>query len=106
MPTVILTNIEIWVSGLDNRDKFKAVVSLNNIMYKPVLSAINQELWTPHHNFGVYRWYNVVLYKWAQSRAPSGSSYQYYEKLSTGIIKLTPALIQSHELAVTFQKIV
>ena len=74
-------------------------------MYKPVLFAINQELCKTYHNFGVYSWYNVVLYEWAQSRTPSGLSYQYYGDLYTGITKLTPALIQSHELAVTFQQI-
>ena len=32
------------------------------------------------------------------------SRYQYYGILSTGITKLTPEIIQSHELAVTFQQ--
>ena len=46
-PTVILTDIEIWVSGLEHRDKFKAVVSRLNYMYNPILFVIPPEPWTP-----------------------------------------------------------
>ena len=46
-PTVILTDIEIWVSGLEHRDKFKAVVSRLNSMFNPILFVIPPELWTP-----------------------------------------------------------
>ena len=63
LPTVILTDIEIWVSGLEHCDRFKAIVSRINFMYNPILFAIPHELWTPYHNFGVYRYYNAGFYK-------------------------------------------
>ena len=71
LPTVILTDIEIWVSGLKHRDKFKSGVSRINSMYKPVLFTIPHEAWTPYHNFGVFRWYNEAPYKWVHIRIPS-----------------------------------
>ena len=54
--TVILADIEIWISGLEHRYKFKAVVSCINSMYNPVLFVIPHDLWTPYHYFGVFRW--------------------------------------------------
>ena len=109
-PKFILTDIEIWVSGLEHRDKFMAVVSRINSMYNPIIYAITHELWTPYQNFRVYSWYNDRFYEWAHMRIPDPyndlcSRYQYYGILSTGITKLTPEIIQSHKLAVTFQKI-
>ena len=93
------------MSGLKHCDKSKSAVSRINFMHNPVLSYIPQELCTPYHNSGVYSWYNSGFYKWAHRRIPIILSYQYYGNLSTGINKLNPALIQSHDLAVTFQKI-
>ena len=58
LPTVILTDIEIWVPGLKHCDKFKAVVSQINSMYNPVLFSITHDLCKPYHNFGVFQWYN------------------------------------------------
>ena len=55
LPTVILTDIEIWVSGLERRDNFKPVVSHINTMYNPIIFVISHDLWTPYHNFGVFR---------------------------------------------------
>ena len=54
LPAAILADIEIWVSGLEHRDKFKAVVSRINSMYNPIIYAITHELWTPYQNFRVY----------------------------------------------------
>ena len=68
LPKFILTNIEIWVSGLKHCDKSKSAVSRFNFMHNPVLSYIPQELWTPYHNSGVYSWYNSGFYKWAHRR--------------------------------------
>ena len=58
LPTFILTDIEIWVSGLKHCDDFKPVISRINTMYKPVLFAIPHCLWTPYHKFRFFRWYN------------------------------------------------
>ena len=108
--TVILMDIEIWVFGLENRDKFKANVSCINFMYNPVLFSIPTEIWTPKQNFRFFFWYNEVLYEWAHRHIPTLYSglwlrYQYYRKLYTGITKLTPVIVQSHGLAVTFKQI-
>ena len=74
-------------------------------MYKHILFAMPHGLWISYHNFGVYSWYNAGFCKWAHSQIPYCSRCQYYGKLSTDITNLTPALIQSHKLAVTFQQI-
>ena len=39
-PQDILTDIDIWVSGLEHREKFKAVIMNMNTMCKPTLFAI------------------------------------------------------------------
>ena len=41
-PTFVLTGIEIWVSGLEHRDKLKAIVMRINFMYIPILNSIPQ----------------------------------------------------------------
>ena len=58
-PTVILTDIDIWVSGLEHHDKFKAVIKNMNTLSNPILFDIRPELWAPYHHFSVYGcWYN------------------------------------------------
>ena len=47
LPTVILTDIEIWVYGLNHCDKLKAVVSRITLIYNTILFTITHELWTP-----------------------------------------------------------
>ena len=56
LPTEILTDIEIWVSGLEHCDKFKPFVSRIKTMCNPILLEIPHNLWTPDHNVGVFRW--------------------------------------------------
>ena len=58
LPTVILTDIEIWLSGLKYHDSFKPVVLCITTMYNPILFAIPHDLWTTYHSFGVFCWYN------------------------------------------------
>ena len=59
LPQDILTDIDIWVSGLEHCDKFKAVITNINPLCKNTLFAIPRELWAPYHNFIVYScWYN------------------------------------------------
>ena len=58
LPMYIIMVIKIWVSGLEHRDKFKPIVSRINNMCNPILFEITHNLWTPYHNFGVFRWYN------------------------------------------------
>ena len=105
LPTVILAYIDIWVSGLEHSDKFKAVVKRIDFMSNPIIFKITHELWKLYYNVRVYIWYIEGFNEWAHMRISSYSHYQYYINLSTGITKLPPALIQSHELAVTFQHI-
>ena len=110
MPTLILTDIYIWVSGLKHHDKLKAVVKKMNYLSNPTIFAIPRELWLPYHNFIVYSWYNEGFYEWVWRRITSPYSeshlrYKLLGSLSTGITKLNPALIKSRELAVTFQQI-
>ena len=59
LPKDILTDIDIWVSGLKYRDKFKDVITNMNTMCNPTLLYITQELWKPYHNFSLQSgWYN------------------------------------------------
>ena len=59
LPQDILTDIDIWVSGIKHCDKFNAIIVNMNIMCNPPLLAIPQELWSTYHNFSVYSgWYN------------------------------------------------
>ena len=47
-------DIDIWVYGLKNCDKFKAVINNMNTFSNPTLFAITPELWAPYNNFSVY----------------------------------------------------
>ena len=53
-PTDILTDIYIWVSGLEHCDKFKAVIKNMNTFPNPTLFAIPPEVWAPYHNLSVH----------------------------------------------------
>ena len=53
LPQDILTDIDIWVSGIEHRDKFNATILNMNTMCIPTLFVIPQELWAPYHNFSV-----------------------------------------------------
>ena len=58
-PQYILTDIDIWISGLEHRDKFKAAITNINPLCNPTLFAIPQELWALYHNLILYSgWYN------------------------------------------------
>ena len=108
--TVILMDIEIWLSGLKHCDKFNAVALRINSIYSPVIFVIIQELWKTYHNFGFFYWYNQGYYELVHRHIPTPynglwTRYQYYAKSSTGITKLTPEIVQSYKLSVTFQKI-
>ena len=54
LPTVILTVIEILLSGLKHHEKFKTVVFRITFIYYPVLFVIHDDQWTPYHNFGIF----------------------------------------------------
>ena len=58
LPTVIPTDIEIWLSGLEHRDNFKPIILRINTMYNSIPFTIPHDLWTPYHNFGVFCWCN------------------------------------------------
>ena len=47
LPTEILTDIDIWVSGLKHHDKLKAVVTKMNSLSNPILFVITHEIWAP-----------------------------------------------------------
>ena len=109
LPTIILADIDIWVSSLKHHEKFKSFAKKMNYLSNPVFFVIPHDLWAPCQNFGVYIWYNEGFYEWEYRRIPapysdSCSHYQLYQSFSIGITKLTPTIIQSHMLAVTFQK--
>ena len=53
-PTDILTDIDIWVSGLEHCDKFKSVVNNMDTMLNPTIFSITPELREPYQNFSVY----------------------------------------------------
>ena len=58
LSTAIFTDIEIWVSGLENCDKLKHdILQFKNIC-NPILFATSHYLWTPYHNLRAFRWYN------------------------------------------------
>ena len=58
LPSDFLADSDIWLSGLEHRNKFKHVISRFKSMCNPVLFAIPHKLWIPYHNFGAFRWYN------------------------------------------------
>ena len=69
LPKDILTDIDIWVSGLKHRDKFKSVIINMATMCNPIFLAILQEIWVLYHNFSVYNgFYNDCSYAWACRR--------------------------------------
>ena len=63
-----MMDIEIWVYGFKNHDKFKPVVLHIKTMCNPILFGIPHYLWTPYHNVGVFRWKNEEHYKWVHRR--------------------------------------
>ena len=93
LPQYILTDINIWVSGLEHRKKFKAVITNINPLCNLILFAIPQELWAPYHNLSVYSgWYNECSYTWAHRRVPTNTCLRYqqiFNSYSTVIKTLT-----------------
>ena len=99
-PRYILTYIDIWVSGLEHRERFKAVIRNINTLCNPSLFAIPQELLAPCHNFSAYSsCYNEVFYKWAHRRIPTNTClcYQLFGSYSTVHSMLTQCHIEFHE---------
>ena len=62
LPTEIIADINIWLSGLKHRDIFKHIILRFKYMSNPVLFTISYNLWTLYHNFGAFRWYNIIKY--------------------------------------------
>ena len=59
LPQDILTEIYFLASGLEHRDKLKAIITKINPLCNPNLFAITLELCTPYHKFSMYgSWYN------------------------------------------------
>ena len=110
LSSYILAYIDIWLSGLEHRDKFKHVISRFKYMSNPVLFAIRHNLGTPYHNFGAFRWYNKVWYDWAHRRILAwyegyGTQYEYYTNKYEYITQLTPQLIRHCELCKSLQQL-
>ena len=107
-PKDILTDIDIWVSGIEHCNKFKAVITNINTMCKPTLFSIQQELWAPYQNLSVYScWYNQGFYELAYRCITTNtcSRYQLLYSYYTVIIKLKQRHIEFHESVVAFQHI-
>ena len=64
----ILADIDIWISVLENHDKFKHIISHFKYISNPVILSINSEYWTPYHNLKALQWYNIVKYNWDHRR--------------------------------------
>ena len=104
----ILMYVDIWVSGLKHRDRFKAVIANMNTMCNPTLFAIPQELWAPYHNFSVYSgWYNECFYAWAHRRVPTNTRLRYllFVIYYTVISTLTQRHIDFHKSVAACQHI-
>ena len=103
----MLTNIDIWVSGLEHRERFKAVIRNINTLCNPSLFAIPQELLAPCHNFSVYSgWYNQCSYAWVHRSVPTNthSRYHFLGSYSTVIEMSTQRHIDFHKSVVAFPK--
>ena len=50
----IITDIEIWVSSLEHRDKFKPVAFRIKNMCNPIIFVIPHNLYTPYQKFRVF----------------------------------------------------
>ena len=108
LPQYILTDIDIWVSGLEHREKFKAVIPNMNTMCSPTLFPITQEIWAPYHNLSVCSFcYNEGFYEWAHRNIPTNTCfhYQVLGSYSTVIRKLTQQHIKLHKSVVACQHI-
>ena len=109
LPQDTLTDIEMWVYGLEHREKFKAVITNINPLCNPILFAIPQELWAPYHSFSVYSsWYNECSYTYAHRHAPTNTHLRYHQifgSYSTIIEMLTQRHIDFHNSDVVCQYI-
>ena len=110
LTTDIFTDIEIWVSGLKHRDKFKHIVLRSKTMCNLILYAIPYNLWTPYHNFGALHRYNKEYCDWAHrcildKYNGTWTRYKYYANKSRYITQLTPETIQYLEWCKQFHPI-
>ena len=109
LTTTILTDIKIWVFGLENCDRFKPVVLRFKTMCNLILFATNHGLWNPYHNFGVLSWYNEEHWEWvhrhifAKYTGP-WTRYKYYANKPTYITRLTPDIVKYLDLSKKFQR--
>ena len=60
----IIVDIDICLSGLKHRDKFKHIISRFKYTCGPVQFKISHDLRIPYYNFGASCWYNKVKIKW------------------------------------------
>ena len=87
LPSDILANIDIWLSGLENCNKFKHFISRFKFMCNPILFEITYNIWTLYHNLCAFCWYNKVKYDWSNRRIMARDHrywtyYEYYTKQS------------------------
>ena len=99
----ILADIDIWLSGLDQHNKFKHIISRFKYMSNPILFAISYDLCNTYHNFGDFRWYNKVQYDWSHQLILDRDGgywkhYEYHMNKSKYITQLTPQLLIHREL--------
>ena len=64
LPSYILEDVDIWISGLEHRDKFKHAFLRFKYMCNPVFFTIPHKLWTLYHSFCALCWYNKEYYGW------------------------------------------
>ena len=84
--TEILADIDIWLSGLEDHNKFKRVILSFKYVCNPVLFTITHDLWTLYHNIGTLCWYNKVKYNWSHRciLAREDTHWIHYQHYSTG----------------------
>ena len=109
LPSGILRDIDICLSVLKHRDKFKHVILRFKYMSNPVLFPILYKFWTSYHNFRALCWYNQVKYNWEYIHLLARDDgnwkhYDYYMNTYKYITHLTPELLRHRELCKLLKK--
>ena len=96
LPQDILIEIKFLASGLEHRDKIKAVITKIHHLLKTIISATFQELWDTYHNFGVYScWYNKCYYTWS-NRSVTTNTHLHYKNILASYSTVITTLTRHH----------
>ena len=110
LPPDILADIDICLSGLEHRNKFKHIILHFKYMSNPIIFAIRHEHWTPYYNFESFRWCNIVMHNWARRLILVGIKgywihYEYLTRKYEDITYLTPKLLWHRKSCISLNRL-